>query len=406
MTTRVFLETNSSPALSVMQTVGGEYHTSRLDSVTLFGIVELDIAQTAAVNALTTVTLLPVTGLVNDATSGSGATKAAHLAVLATNGVAGTATTDQALSTIYVVTGNPFFLFEVSSASTSVAGVSGSIDGEIMLFSGTTGKAAKRATGSGLVTATSGVYSAIQASGPSKLLGRGSLAGGGSFEEITLGSGLSMNGTVLTASVSGSVSGSSGSPWTLVFNEDGTSLANWTSLAGSWSVSGSVLQAICAANNSSQLKYTAKVPQSAIIYEAQIKLTSIGGFGTDNRVGIRFSCDGVNASLTGFFVSIRSTGALTPASTGKIYWEMPANTTAGPTFVFLFNLDQFYTLRAVAVGNVVDFYVDGVFQTSGIRTLTVTNLALEYSSVTLSCFNCIAHYKNIKLYSMSVSLPA
>jgi hypothetical protein len=34
-----------------------------------------------------------------------------------------------------------------------------SVDSEISLFSGTTGKAQKRATGSGLVTATSGVYS-------------------------------------------------------------------------------------------------------------------------------------------------------------------------------------------------------------------------------------------------------
>ncbi len=42
-----------------------------------------------------------------------------------------------------------------------VAGTSSSADGEIMLFSGTGGKTAARATGSGLVKATSGVYSTL-----------------------------------------------------------------------------------------------------------------------------------------------------------------------------------------------------------------------------------------------------
>ena len=42
-----------------------------------------------------------------------------------------------------------------------------------------------------------------QASAASRLLGRGSAAGAGDFQEITLGGGLSMSGTVLSSSVTG-----------------------------------------------------------------------------------------------------------------------------------------------------------------------------------------------------------
>lgn len=49
---------------------------------------------------------------------------------------------------------------KIPTAGTDVvAGPSSSVDGEIALFSGTTGKTIKRATGSGLVRATAGVYS-------------------------------------------------------------------------------------------------------------------------------------------------------------------------------------------------------------------------------------------------------
>lgn len=201
---RVFLETNTSPALSIMQTVGGEYHTSRLDSVTIFGVVDLDIAQTAAVNLLTTVTLLPISGFVADATSGSGATKIAHLAVLVTNGVPGTMTTDQALDQIHAVTGNPFFF---GTSSGTISGPAVSVDSEIMLFSGTTGKVAKRATGTGLVTATVGVYGTIQAGSASLLFGRGAAAGAGNYEPINLGTGLQMVGTTLNVNVTGVIIG-------------------------------------------------------------------------------------------------------------------------------------------------------------------------------------------------------
>ena len=112
-----------------------------------------------------------------------------------------------------------------------VVGPAASIDSEIALFNSTTGKLLKRATGTGPAKLTSGVLSAAaidlsgsevtsdlplsklaQASAASRLLGRGSASGAGDYEEITLGTNLSLSGTTLNAS-----GGGAGTAFALVF---------------------------------------------------------------------------------------------------------------------------------------------------------------------------------------------
>jgi hypothetical protein len=104
-----------------------------------------------------------------------------------------------------------------------VDGPAASVDGEIALYDLTSGKLLKRATGTGIVRVTSGVYGTAgpvnltsevtgdlplsnlaQASAASRLLGRGSASGAGDYQEITLGSGLTMTSQVLSASGSSS----------------------------------------------------------------------------------------------------------------------------------------------------------------------------------------------------------
>jgi hypothetical protein len=98
-----------------------------------------------------------------------------------------------------------------------VKGPAVSIDNEVVLYSGTTGKLIKRSSDTGRPKLAAGVLSVgdinlaaevfgrlpyvnlTAPGGLSRLLGRGA-ASGGDWQELTLGTGLSMTGTVLSAS--------------------------------------------------------------------------------------------------------------------------------------------------------------------------------------------------------------
>jgi hypothetical protein len=112
-----------------------------------------------------------------------------------------------------------------ASGTGDVVGPAASVDGEVALYSGVTGKLLKRATGTGLARLAAGVQSASELSGDvttsgsnavviandavsyakmqnvsaaSTLLGRGD-SGSGDVQEITLGTNLTMTGTTLAA---------------------------------------------------------------------------------------------------------------------------------------------------------------------------------------------------------------
>lgn len=98
-----------------------------------------------------------------------------------------------------------------------VSGPASSVDSEVAIFNGITGKIIKRASGTGVAKLTAGVLSAgtvslttevsgdlplsslAQAGAASRILGRGSAAGAGDYQDLTVGTGLQISGTVLSA---------------------------------------------------------------------------------------------------------------------------------------------------------------------------------------------------------------
>lgn len=193
--------------------------------------------------------------------------------------------------------------------------------------------------------------------------------------------------------------GASGTPFTLTLNESGSSLANWTQAVGTWTVVSSEFEVTTPATTVDRLRLTSPIAQSAIVYEGQFKMFSGTGHGADNRMGLEFNMSGT--STVGCLVTLRGTGALNPSSTGTIYTEEPGGVTAGPTFTFHFNLDQFYTIRAVAIGNVMDIYIDGTYQCTHARQ--PISGATEHGFIGVYAYNCKIHAKNIKMYA--VTLP-
>jgi hypothetical protein len=196
--------------------------------------------------------------------------------------------------------------------------------------------------------------------------------------------------------------GGSFTAWTTVINDPGISLANWTQASGSWSVVSSAFQVNTGATTTRFLNWTPRIAQSALIFEADVNMSSAGGFGADNRIGFNLNAQSTGAG--GMLAVLRSTGALTPASTGTIYTEQPQGATAGAAgLTFLFNLNQYYRLRVVAIGSVMDIYVDGVYKYTLFRNPAPAGTGVEQAYVFLYAYNCIANFKNIKMYA--VTLP-
>jgi hypothetical protein len=199
--------------------------------------------------------------------------------------------------------------------------------------------------------------------------------------------------------------GPAGLIWNQTVNESGASLANWTTLYGTWSDVSNSIQVTTPAGTNNLLRYTPRIAQSALVFEADISISSTGGFTGTSAAGLVFNYDAGQNSGTGLGSSVfLLTQNRTPWSDGVTYSEQPNMQVAGPEFAYRFSFDTFYTLRVVAIGNVMDTYVKGVYQMTSYRTVYNSGNApqtLPYY-VALRAVNCTANFKNIHFYTMAL----
>jgi hypothetical protein len=204
--------------------------------------------------------------------------------------------------------------------------------------------------------------------------------------------------------------GSIGSIWTETVNESGGSLANWTQTMGSWSVVSGAFQFTAGAGTTGLLRYTMPVAQSAIVFEADINMSSLnmsslGPYTGASYIGLLFNWDGNGTSGPGYGASaFLYTPARSPATDGLVYTEQPSFQVGGPATVSRFIFDNNYTLRVVAIGNVMDIYVNGVYQETAYRTVYNSGNAPQalprYIGIRIT--NCTGSVQNIHLYTMAL----
>lgn len=156
---------------------------------------------------------------------------------------------------------------------------------------------------------------------------------------------------------SGGGGSDSGGGWVQNIDEDGSSLSNFTMLAGTWSVSGSEIELNDNSGSDVEITHNTSVAQAHQVLQVTLNIPSSGQFNSSNQfAGLAFLCDGAsvgNSMAIGFFMNNNtpSGGAIDINHVGT------SNLT---TQSHPFSLDTDYTLRAEISGNFVNLFVDGV----------------------------------------------
>jgi hypothetical protein len=137
------------------------------------------------------------------------------------------------------------------------------------------------------------------------------------------------------------------------------------------------------------------------VFEADVSIAAGTGFSGGSLAGLVFNYDGNVGSGWGSSVFLY-TPSRNPSSDGVTYSEQPNMQVGGPRAPFPFAFDTFYTLRVVAIGNVMDTYVNGVYQMTSYRVPynSGTAPAALAGFIGLRASNCTAQFKNIHFYTM------
>lgn len=181
-----------------------------------------------------------------------------------------------------------------------------------------------------------------------------------------------------------------GSSWSLDVDEDGSSLANFTAINGTWSTDGTVIQGIAASGTQAYHRYTPFVPVGAV-FECEVQVASSSG--TLNVAGLSIGFDGSTSYTNGaahVWLGLNSgAGVLRVSSAGSDRLSLTPTIAAS----------TWYTLRVV-VGPPLAVYLDGVH----LGSAGWSGGAPNASYLALFGFGGTFKYRNLKVWSRA--LPA
>lgn len=179
---------------------------------------------------------------------------------------------------------------------------------------------------------------------------------------------------------------SGGASWTQDVNESGASVANWTSVAGSWASSGGLIQQATVSASFKTLTYTAQIPFGfPLIAEAEIRFPT-SGQGVGSFVHAGFAIGGLGVLLT------RGSQQITLQNYATADVRVISQTLA---------LDTWYKLRAVASGNRISVYVDGT-----LKGTSIVASAIVADQFSLASYDSKPDFRNVKVWTLSGSAPA
>jgi hypothetical protein len=178
-----------------------------------------------------------------------------------------------------------------------------------------------------------------------------------------------------------------GSAWTLSIDEDGSSVANWTSRDGTWSSTGTVIRQTNTGIEAN-LHYTALVPLAMVAVEMDVFLPSSNA--TDDYIGMDIGTDSSNTNGFSQRYYLKKTGTSAAIAT----YQSGAETIFAATTV---NYDTWYTMAALVSGGRISFWLDGTLLRTAWLSPNGNLIDIRYFGI----FTALAagDFRNIKVWT-------
>lgn len=186
--------------------------------------------------------------------------------------------------------------------------------------------------------------------------------------------------------------GVGGGGFTQDVNQDGTSFASWTSVAGTWASNGTLIQQTNAAASDKSARLTAKMTRAISLFEAEIRFPTTGQPAAPNYAGLILGMPAGSSSGVPAVYIERNAASL-------VHFGHLGGSPVLDVSVTI-ALDTFYKLRALWTGGNMTVWLDGTL----LGTAQDLGVSGDRTYLGLLASGAVVDYRNIKAWSLT--LPA